>query len=40
MKIDRSLNNTQRAYLLKQIDTLAADFEKLSCDPVQIKPKQ
>jgi hypothetical protein len=39
MKIDRSLNNTQRAYLLKHIDTLAADFEKLSCDPVQIKPK-
>jgi hypothetical protein len=40
MKIDRSLNNTQRAYLLKHIGTLAADFEKLSCDPVQIKPKQ
>ena len=40
MKIDRSLNNTQRAYLLKHIDTLAADFEKLSCDPVQIKPNQ
>jgi hypothetical protein len=40
MKIDRSLDPTQRAYLLKHIDTLAADFEKLSCDPVQIKPKQ
>jgi len=40
MKIDRSLNNTQRAYLLKHINTLAADFEKLSCDPVRIKPKQ
>ena len=40
MKIDRSLNNTQRAYLLKHIDTLAADFEKLSCDPARIKPKQ
>ena len=40
MKIDRSLNNTQRAYLLKHIGTLAADFEKLSCDPTRIKPKQ
>jgi hypothetical protein len=40
MKIDRSLDPTQRAYLLKHIGTLAADFEKLSCDPVQIKPKQ
>ena len=40
MKIDRSLNNTQRVYLLKHIGTLAADFEKLSCDPVQIRPKQ
>ena len=40
MKIDRSLNPTQRAYLLKRIDSLAADFEKLSCDPALIKPKQ
>jgi len=39
MKIDRSLNKTQRAYLLKRIGTLAADFEKLSCDPARIKPK-
>jgi hypothetical protein len=38
MKIDRSLNPTQRAYLLKRIGSLAADFEKLSCDPVRIKP--
>ncbi len=37
MKIDRSLNPTQRAYLLKRIDSLAADFEKLSCDPVRVK---
>ena len=38
MKIDRSLTRTQRAYLLKRIGSLAADFEKLSCDPVRIKP--
>jgi hypothetical protein len=38
IKIDRSLNPTQRAYLLKRIDSLAADFEKLSCDPALIKP--
>ncbi|MGD8212894.1 MAG: DUF6279 family lipoprotein [Desulfobacterales bacterium] len=37
MKIDRSLNPTQRAYLLKRIESLAADFEKLSCDPARIK---
>jgi len=40
MKIDRSLNPTQRAYLVKRIDSLVADFEKLSCDPVRIKPQQ
>ena len=33
MKLDRSLNFTQRAYLLKRIGSLAADFEILSCDP-------
>ena len=38
IKIDRSLNPTQRAYLLKRIGSLASDFEKLSCDPVRIKP--
>ena len=38
IKIDRSLNPTQRAYLLKRIGSLADDFEKLSCDPVRIKP--
>jgi hypothetical protein len=37
IKIDRSLNTTQRAYLLKRIDSMAADFDKLSCDPVQVK---
>ena len=40
MKIEQSLNTTQRAYLLQQIFSLAADFDKLSCDPVQIKPKE
>ncbi len=40
MRIDRSLNPTHPAYLLKRTGTLATDFEKLSCDPVQIKPKQ
>lgn len=37
VKIDRSLDTTQRTYLLKRIGSLAADFDKLSCDPVQIK---
>jgi len=40
MKIDGSLNPTQRVYLLKRIESLAADLDKLSCDPVRIKPKQ
>ena len=39
MKIEQSFSTTQRAYLLQQIDSLAADFDKLSCDPVQIRPK-
>ena len=38
MKIDRSLKPTQRVYLLKRIGSLASDFEKLSCDPLRIKP--
>ena len=33
MKMERSLNSTQRAYLLKRLRSLAADFEILSCDP-------
>jgi hypothetical protein len=40
MKIEQSLSTTQRAYLLQQIFSLAADFDKLSCDPAQIKPKE
>ena len=39
ISIERSLSPTQRAYLLKRISSLADDFEKLACDPVQIKPK-
>jgi len=37
IKIDRSLTATQRTYLLKRIRSMAADFDKLSCDPVQVK---
>ena len=40
IKIDRSLDTTQRTYLLKRIGSMAADFDKLSCDPVQIKSKR
>jgi hypothetical protein len=40
IKIDRSLNTTQRTYLLKRIGSMAADFDKLSCDPVRIKSKR
>jgi hypothetical protein len=36
IKIDRSLTATQRTYLLKRIRSMAADFDKLSCDPVQV----
>lgn len=38
IRIDRSLNNTQRTYLLKRIRSMAADFDKLSCDPAWINP--
>jgi molecular chaperone GrpE (heat shock protein) len=40
MEIEQSLSTTQRAYLLQQIYSLATDFDKLSCDPVQIQPKE
>ena len=33
IKIERSLNSTQRPYLLKRLRSLAGDFEILSCDP-------
>ena len=40
MRIERSLSTTQRTHLLQKISSLAADFDKLSCDPVQVKPKE
>jgi hypothetical protein len=40
MNIEQSLSTTQRKYLLQKIFSLAADFDKLSCDPVKIKPKE
>jgi len=39
MEISRLLNSAQHAYLLKRIGSLAADLDKLSCDPVKIKLK-
>ena len=39
MKIEQTLSTTQRTYLLQKIFSLAADFDKLSCDPVQINQK-
>ena len=39
MEISRMLNSAQHAYLLKRIGALAADLDKLSCDPVKIKLK-
>lgn len=33
MGLDRLLNSQQRAYLRKRIESLSADFDKLSCDP-------
>jgi len=38
MKIEPSLSTSQRAYLLQHIYSQAADFDKLSCDPDQLKP--
>jgi hypothetical protein len=32
------MNPIQRAYLLKRVGSLPADFEKLSCNLAQIKP--
>jgi hypothetical protein len=36
MRLDRLLTAGQRGYLLKRIESLAADFDKLSCDPKAI----
>ena len=33
MRLDRLLTPGQRSFFLKRIDSLAADFDKLSCDP-------
>ncbi len=38
IRIDRSIDTIQRTYLLKRIRSMAADFDKLSCDPARINP--
>jgi hypothetical protein len=35
-QLDQSLTRRQRSKLLKRIESLAADLEKLSCDPKEI----
>jgi hypothetical protein len=40
IQLDRLLTPAQRSYLLKRIDSLATDFDKLSCDPKEVpKPR-
>ena len=40
IQLDRLLTPQQRSYLLKRIESLAADFDKLSCDPREVpKPR-
>ena len=36
IQLDRLLTPKQRSYLLKRIESLAADFDKLSCDPREV----
>ena len=36
-RIDRQLLPPQRSYLLKRIDSLARDFDQLSCDPAEAR---
>jgi hypothetical protein len=36
LHLERILTPRQRSYLLKRIESLAADFDKLSCDPKDI----
>ncbi len=36
IQLDRLLTPAQRSYLLKRIDSLATDFDKLSCDPKDV----
>jgi hypothetical protein len=40
IRLDRLLTPQQRSYLLKRIESLAADFDKLSCDPQEIPKVQ
>jgi hypothetical protein len=36
IRLDRLLTPAQRSYLLKRIDSLATDFDRLSCDPKEL----
>lgn len=36
IRLDRLITPQQRSYLLKRIESLAADFDKLSCDPKDV----
>ena len=40
LQLNRMLTPRQRSYLLKRIEALAADFDKLSCDPKEIPKVQ
>jgi hypothetical protein len=36
IQLNQTLGRQQRSYLLNRIESLAADFEKLSCDPKEV----
>ena len=40
VKISSTLKPTQRKHLVKRINSLAVDFEKINYDPLKIKPTQ
>jgi hypothetical protein len=40
VQLDRLLTPAQRSRLLKRIESLAADFDKLSCDPQEVRKPQ
>ena len=40
LQLDRMLTEEQRAFLLKRIEKLASDFDKLSCDPKDMPKAQ
>ena len=40
IELNRMLTPAQRSYLLKRIESLAADFDKLSCDPREVPKVQ